>query len=196
MALQRVAALIGARLYFVMEMKRGAGRASECTHLWCLLICMEPFICLLPTLRAPPGWGWGMELCLCSGFCSLGCLTLRFGAGVLLKELRYYAVITDDDNQISKIACEIIILIKNSCQKLKLNRQWQRLYSAWRWVGCAALCIFKSVAVLVTSKEIERETNFMWLQISEAIIKHTETGVLYFLFFMQGIWETRISVPR
>ena len=42
MALQRVAALIGARLYFVMEMKRGAGRASECTHLWCLLICMEP----------------------------------------------------------------------------------------------------------------------------------------------------------
>lgn len=53
--------------------------------------------------------------------------------------------------------------MKKNCQKLKLNRQRQRLYSAWGWVGCAALCIFKSVAVLVKSKEIEQETDFMWL---------------------------------
>lgn len=82
---------------------------------------------------------------------------------MVLKELKCYAVITDDDNRRSKIACEIITKMKKNCQKLKLNRQRQRLYSAWGWVGCAALCIFKSVAVLVKSKGIEQETDFMWL---------------------------------
>lgn len=48
-------------------------------------------------------------MCLC---CNLEYFTWLLNIHVALNELKYYAVITDDDNCRSKIACKIIIIKK------------------------------------------------------------------------------------
>lgn len=99
------------------------------------------------------GWKTKSGLC-CTSVLELGIFYISLSICVTLNELQCCALITDDDNCRSKITHKMIIIKRICCQKLQLHGWWQLLFSAPKRVGCSALCIRKSVAVLAKSELI------------------------------------------